>query len=179
MARLLRWTSLTVLTLSIVVCTALAYSFLNTRPLVLIGYMESPESPALIQWAAERAFFTFHPTVDEVERLNEEAGTRYAAMFPDRQKAEAMLEHMVANGVDIDSVDQASGLTALQSAALEGHLQAVRLLLAQGADPTAVGSRDGQRIQSKTPLEIARDVQERYPARRFPEIIDLLKRAQE
>lgn len=149
----------------------LTYYLHQSSPLMLIVDMKSEELPGLIRWSAAQGFFAFHPTDQEVEALNAEAGARYSATFPDRKRAEELLQHMLDHGVDINSIDTASGsgVTALHSAALQNDVDAVKLLLANGANPKAEDAK------GRTPLGYLREVQE--PDTKFKEVKEVLKEA--
>ncbi len=180
MMRILRWITVLITLVVIMGAGALAYSFAQTRPLTLIVYMTKPQTPAVVQWAAWHSFFVFHPTRGEVRRLNEQAGARYAAIFDNREHAETILDHLLEHGANIDSVDEASGLTALQGAALQGDEKAVNLLLSGNAKPNAVGRPNSEGNPSLTPLEIAkkaRDKEGGSNSGNYDDIIAALRKA--
>ncbi|GGY81525.1 ankyrin repeat domain-containing protein [Marinobacter zhanjiangensis] len=147
------------------------YSFANTSPVTLIVYMSSDESPAAVKWGAEKAFYGLHPTEDEVQQLNTEAGARYAALYPDKAEARKLLKHFLENGVDVNAVDTAtgSGVSALHSAVLERSPFAVDLLLEHGANPAIQGE------QGRTPLDFARLLQEKEAGPDIAKIIAALE----
>ncbi len=67
-----------------------------------------------------------------------------------------MVSFLLENGVDINTIDQRSGITALHTAVLENDLPAVRLLLENGADPSVK-----DRSRGKTPLEFALELKDK------------------
>lgn len=67
----------------------------------------------------------------------------------DRPDARGRLKLAIANGADVNERDE-NGYTALHGAAENNIVENVRLLLANGANPTAT-TRDG-----KTPLDFAK-----------------------
>lgn len=151
-----------------------AYHLSTSSPVTLIVYMSSDESPILLRWGAEKALYAFHPSEDDVQQLNAEAGARYAALYPDQSKADKLLGHFLENGVDVNAIDRASGsgVTALHSAVLERNPYAVRLLLEHGADAGMAGA------QGRTPLDFAEMLQDQDPGPDIAEIILLLAPAQ-
>lgn len=152
---------------------AFAYNFANTSPVSLIVYMSSDDSPAALKWGAEKALYAFHPTDDEVQQLNAEAGARYAALYPDESQAKALLEHFLENGVDVNAIDTAtgSGVSALHSAVLDRNPFAVELLLENGANPEIESE------QGRTPLEFARLLQDKGAGADIDKIISILNRS--
>ena len=145
---------------------SLTYHLYKASPVELIVYMQPDDSSGVLRWSARHAFYAFHPTPAEAAQLSAEAGARYAATFPVPQQAEALLKHMIRNGVDINSVDRASGsgLTALHAVALRGDAQAVKLLLDAGANPDAKDSA------GRTPLQLIRKAQANGSKTRFAEV---------
>ncbi len=147
------------------------YNFANTSPVTLILYMSSDESPAVLKWGAEKALYQFHPTAEEAQQLNAEAGARYAAHYPDESQARKLLEHFLENGVDVNAIDKAtgSGVSALHSAVLERNPFAVDLLLEHGAEANVEGE------QGRTPLDFAKLLQEQEAGADIAEIIEKLE----
>lgn len=133
--------------------------------------MNSENSPAVLKWGAETALYRFHPSEDEVQQLNIEAGARYAALYPDESQARKLLVHFLESGVDVNAIDSGSGVTALHSAVLERNSFAVKLLLKHGAD---VSTKDEQ---GRTHLDFARLLQQKEDGADIVEIINLIKSA--
>lgn len=148
-----------------------SYQLYRTPPLTLIVYMGSDDYPAFLKWSATRAMYAFHPREDEVETLNAEAGARYAALYPDHEQAEQLLSHFLDNGVNINSLDNAtgSGVTALHSAVLDQSPYAVKLLLEYGAEPEKAD------LQGRTPLDFAKVLSEKQPSETANEVIRILE----
>lgn len=150
-----------------------AYNFASASPVTLIVYMNSENSPAVLKWGAEKALYGFHPSEDEVQQLNMEAGARYAALYSYESQARKILVHFLESGVDVDAIDKnsGSGVTALHSAVLERNSFAVKLLLEHGADASKKGE------QGRTPLDFARLLQEKEAGADIAEIVKSLEEA--
>lgn len=162
------------LVVAVGVAGVFTYNFANAPPVTLLVYMSSDESPGSIKWGAKKALYGFHPTEDEVQQLNAEAGARYAALYPDETEASKLLKHFLDKGVDVNAVDttSGSGVSALHSAVLERSPFAVDLLLEHGANPALEGE------QGRTPLDFARRLQEREPGPEIAKIIATLENAE-
>lgn len=151
----------------------LGYQLSRAPILQLLVQMNPQESSPVLAWASRTALYAFHPTEEEVNELNREAGARYAATFPDPEEAAKLLTHFVSRGVRIDSVDESTELrlTALHSAALNPNPAPVQLLLSLRADPDV---RDGE---GRSPLDLARTSQSNRPDLDYGEVIRLLEAA--
>lgn len=159
---------------ALAVAALTVHGLYTAKPLELIIFLDAKTYPSAFNWAARNALYWFHPTDEEVRELNSEAGARYAAEFSDPEEAEKLLRHFIEHGVGVDSADQAtvSGWTALHAAAIEPNPQAVRLLLAHGANP---GLRDRR---GKTPLDLATEAAQKRPGQDYSQVIALLQGTQ-
>ncbi|WP_374324633.1 ankyrin repeat domain-containing protein [Azonexus sp.] len=144
-----------------------------TNPLLLQACLEV-ESGARA-WICRQSLYRLHPTREEVEELNSSAGVQFPVGMDDANEATSLLRHYLKAGVDINAVDQRSQLqwTALHSAAFEGRLQAVQLLIAHGAD---VKLRDAR---GKTPLDLVLGNQDKLPPQNVERIVSVLSQGDE
>jgi hypothetical protein len=96
--------------------------------------------PGPVGWLCQKSLFWFHPTAEEVARLNREAGAAYAARAKDKALGRRLLKHYIQAGVDVNARDQRTkvGWTALHAMAVEGDVEGVRMLLESGADARIV-----------------------------------------
>ncbi len=118
-----------------------AYRYLTAEPLQLVvEASQDEEAPAVMRWAAVQGLQWRSPTAEEIASLNREAGARYLLELPDPQDASALLRHDLDHGLDLNSRDAQSGLTALQGAAIANEPAQVALLLGLGADPQVADS---------------------------------------
>ena len=175
MHKLLKWSGVTLIVLVLATVGVILNEFRTTSTFELIVVYMDEENPEAIRWGAEQALYVFHPAQEDVKRLNREAGARYAASLSDTREAESVLRHLVANGLDINSVDEVdgSGFTALHAAVLSNDHSAVKVLLKEGADP-GVTDREG-----RTPLELADVIARNRPDRDFGRVIQLLEQAED
>lgn len=126
-----------------------------------------------LRYYCHQALFLFHPTAEEVKRLNREAGAYYAALLKDENEARRLLKRFLDKGVDINSADM-RGLTprwtALHRSVLPyPDLQAMRLLLEAGADPFIKDAK------GDTPLDLAKKFQTLKPHYNYRAGIELLE----
>lgn len=145
---------------------------LHTAPLQeLLSCVDGRPAGPWPSWVCEQGIRRFRLTVDEVRQLNQEAGVQYAVLLQNKSVAAEQLELFLQRGVRIDSVNVPTpGWTALHIAAGSGDVEAVRLLLAHGAQ-VDVRDRNG-----RTPLELARAIQENEPGRNLGGVIEFLER---
>lgn len=125
-------------------------------PLLLLSCMKV--DPPLTAWTCRQVLLhgSFQP--EDVAQLNRQAGARYALDFPDPAVAEKMLALFIAQGVDINAVDEnANNWTALYGTIADGDAEHIRLLLRHGA---RLDVRDTNGI---SPLEFAHRQQQKYP----------------
>lgn len=173
MQKFLKWSGLALVFLVVSTAGIILYEFSTTSTFQLVVVYMDKENPPVIRWGAEQALYAFHPGEEDVEQFNREAGARYAAALPDPTEARSVLDHLVSNGVDINSVDRAngSGFTALHAAVLSNDRSAVEVPLKEGADP---GLTDHE---GRTPLDLARLAARNRPDRDFGRVTQLLEQA--
>lgn len=142
--------------LAVVVTVAMGYVGyqLSTSPAMFLqSCAETPTFPGS-RWACRQALYTFHPTADEVQQMNETAGVDWALSMTDDAEARRLLQHYIKAGVDVNAVDKRHpemNWTALHVAAAGADLRAVRLLLDAGAKAEV---QDGK---GRTPLDLVRE----------------------
>ena len=135
---------------------AFVYETLDDEPLSLIGCIDV-EVP-LVAWTCEQVLRHASLTPEQVRDLNAEAGAQYPVSINAPKKAEEMLALFLSRGVDINAGHrQGKNWTALHLAAMSDPPAKVALLLKYGAR-TDVRDEDG-----RTPLDLARRSQSRYP----------------
>lgn len=140
--KVLNWTKVLLASLLLLALAAggAAYRYLTADPLQLVVEASIDELPAVMRWAALQGLHWRSPTAEEIASLNREAGARYLLALPDPQDASALLRHYLDHGLDLNSRDAQSGLTALQGAAIANEPAQVALLLELGADPQVADS---------------------------------------
>ncbi|MEQ6885436.1 ankyrin repeat domain-containing protein [Salicola sp. Rm-C-2C1-2] len=173
MQKFLRWSGLALVFLVASTAGGILYEFSTTSTFQLIVVYMDKDNPAVIRWSAKQAFYAFHPGEEDVEQLNREAGARYVAALPDSEEARSVLDHLVSNGVDINSVDKVSGsgFTALHAAVLSNDPGTVEVLLNEGADPSLTDH------EGRTPLDLAQLAGRNRPDRDFGRVLELLEQA--
>lgn len=97
--------------------------------------------------------FNFGGKPEEIAALNQGVGVGWVMRAKDEGDRKKLVSFLLKKGVDIDAIDQRSGITALHTAVLENDLPAVELLLSKGANPSIK-----DRSHGKTPLEFAVDL---------------------
>lgn len=123
--------------------------------------------------ACQRYLFAFRGNPDEIARLNQGVGIRWATDAERMEDKAKLVSFLLKKGVDIDAIDQHSGISALHAAVLENNSTVVELLLRNGANPSV---RD--RAGGKTPLEMARELSNKPNQPDRTEIIKLLQSAE-
>lgn len=100
--------------------------------------------------------FNFGRRPEAIAELNRGVGIGWVIRAEDDADRAKLVSFLLENGVDINTIDQRSGITALHTAVLENDLPAVRLLLENGADPSVK-----DRSRGKTPLEFALELKDK------------------
>ena len=114
--------------------------------------------PVPVRWACEHSFFGSSLSDDERVALNRQAGAQWASIMSDAGEAEAVLNALLAQRVDIDARDlQVSGMTAVHIAAVSPDADQLSRLLRHGANPIL---RD---LTGRLPIDYARQAMEVHP----------------
>jgi hypothetical protein len=110
-------------------------------------------------WIFEQGLFHLHPTPEEIQQFNREAGA--VALITEAQEPQAhrLLAHYIAAGLDINRPDLRSPLlvTALHYVTQYDKAWYVRVLLEHGA------RADVRDAKGETPLDRARKYQRQFP----------------
>ena len=151
---------------------AIVYGMLDDEPLSLISCI-NVEAP-WVAWTCKQVLRHASLTPEQVRDLNAEGGALYPVLMKAPKEAEEMLTLFLSRGVDIDAGNrQVRGWTALHAVSMGDPPAAVALLLKYGAR-TDVRDEDG-----RTPLDLARRSQSRYPDNpHIAETIRLLEAAE-
>jgi len=94
--------------------------------------------------------FNFGGRPEDIAALNAGVGIGWAIRAEDEADRTKLVSFLLEKGVNIDAIDQRSGITALHTAVIENDLPAVKLLLKNEANPSVK-----DRSRGKTPLEFA------------------------
>jgi hypothetical protein len=159
------------LSLCLLVAARGVYALFHTPLSTLIVCADGEGVGGPLQWACRQGIYAVRVNATDVAELNRSAGARLAVQMNDKAEAEKLLRFFVARGVDINSADTVythSGLTALHAAVLTNAPAEVRLLIATGA------KTDVRDKQGRTPMVLAKFLQERRPAEDHTEIIQAL-----
>lgn len=106
---------------------------------------------ALIPKRACQAYlFRFGGSPSEISDINRGAGVLWALSAESTDDKIKLLRFLLQKGVNIDALDERSGVSALHAMVIENDVEGVDLLLKNGANPVV---RD--RMSGKTPLEFA------------------------
>ena len=97
--------------------------------------------------------FNFGGKPEEIAAINSGIGVGWVIRAEDEHDRSKLVAFLLSKGIDIDAIDQRSGITALHTAVLENDLSAVKLLLRSGANKSVK-----DRSHGKTPLEFALDL---------------------
>lgn len=84
-------------------------------------------------WSARFALLNLRPDREEVTALNNDAGAIYIALLKDRELAEKLLKRFIDKGLDVNALDRQRRWTPVQTVAIHGDSEAVKLLLKYGA----------------------------------------------
>ena len=108
-----------------------------------------PENRTSLMWAA----FNGHTDVvayllrKGAELEAKDAGGRTALLYSSSGPFATTVELLLEKGAEVDVRGSLEGFTALMTAAAEGQVEVVRLLLAHGADPS-LEDKDGDTAES-------------------------------
>ena len=100
--------------------------------------------------------FNFGDKPKEIATLNQGIGVGWVIRTEDEDDRRKLVGFLLKKGVDINAIDQRSGITALHTAVLENDLSAVELLLSYNANPSIK-----DRSRGKTPLEFALELKDK------------------
>jgi hypothetical protein len=148
----------------------LALAICRMELVPLMACVDDASNPKA-QWVCKKGVYLLRLWPGEVKELNKTAGASFAAHLANKDDAEKMLKFFLSRGVDINSKDiktTNAGLTALHNAVFSNRPKAVELLLAHGAKV------DARSDLYQTPLELARDLQQRYPSEDRGQVIKML-----
>jgi hypothetical protein len=135
----------------------------------LIACQASSTAGSFRKWSCGRAIAWFRLSRREVNLLNQQAGARFVLAAPDGQERERLLQLFLERGVDINSVDRRTGLTALHEASSTPHdVEGIRLLLQYGA------RRSVPDTSGRTPLERVRQLQAQHGDLDYRPVMQLL-----
>jgi len=155
--RRLKWTAIG---LVLILAGGLVWCIVAMRRadhLTLVIYASSFTQPAA--WVIEQGLYRLHPTPEEIQEFNREAGAETLITVAQEPLARRLLAHYISAGLDINRPDLRSPLllTALHSVSNYDKSWYLRVLLEHGAR-TNVRDARGQ-----TPLDLARKYQNRFP----------------
>jgi hypothetical protein len=154
--RAIKWGAWIILAVALGLYGSVLYGMRELGPIRLLACMEV-ESPWL-SWTCEQILKRDSLTSDEVAELNQSGGAKFPAMMKDPRAAEELLSRFVAQGVDVNAGDNRSmGWTALHGMVVDGNADRVSLLLRHGARVDIRGQ------SGLTPLDLARQMQQKYP----------------
>lgn len=162
--------------MSVVTILAVSWSYVLTTTVAdfeLLLLCSQGKEEWIPKSACQRYLFAFRGSPDEIARLNQGVGIRWATDAQDREDQIKLSTFLLEKGVDINAIDQHSGISALHAAALENNLPAVESLLRNGANPAVK-----DRVAGKTPLEMARELSNKPNQPNRTEIIKLLQTAE-
>ena len=115
--------------------------------------------------------FNFGGKPEDIAALNQGIGIGWVMRATDEGDRRKLVSFLLKKGVDINALDQRSGITALHTAVLENDLPAVELLLNNNAK-TSVKDR----THGKTPLEFALELKDKPNQPDRTAIIKLLEK---
>lgn len=146
---------------------------INQKSIVgLLTCVETP--PAPLAWTCKQVLENKLRQPENVAQLNAQGGGLYPVLLADPSAAREMMALFVQYGVDVNARerDLPAGWTALHIVATDTNLWPVQVLLEYGANPDAADA------SGMTPLDRAREAQERHPSPERESIIRLLESRQ-
>jgi hypothetical protein len=114
--------------------------------------------------------FNFAGTPDEISDINRGIGIVWALSANDHDDQIKLFNFLLKKGVDINAIDERSGLGALHVMVVENNFNAVGLLLSNGANPGLKSKK-----YPKNPLELALERQGQPDQPNRERIINMLK----
>lgn len=106
----------------------------------------------------------------DIAELNQNTGVVWALNAKTENDRKKILAVMLRKGVDINAIDNPSGITALHAAVLENNLEAVKLLIENGANTKTPDEK-----HQKTPLDFALDLKGKPNQPERQKIIEILQ----
>lgn len=106
----------------------------------------------------------------DIAELNQNTGVVWALNAKSESDRKKILAVMLRKGVNINAIDSPSGITALHAAVLENNLEAVKLLIENGANTNATDEK-----HQKTPLDFALDLKGKPNQPERQKIIEILQ----
>ena len=102
------------------------------------------------KYACQNYLFNFGGSPSEIQAINRGIGVMWAVTAEDIHDKTQLLQYLIKKGVDINALDERSGVAALHAVVIENDLDAVELLLKNGARLDVKDKNTG-----KTPLDFA------------------------
>lgn len=162
--------------MSVVTMLAVSWSYVLTTTVAdfeLLLLCSQGKEEWIPKSACQRYLFAFRGSPDEIARLNQGVGIRWATDAEGNEDRAKLVNFLLEKGVDINAIDRRSGISALHAAVLENNPPVVELLLRNGANPSVKDRAGG-----KTPLEMARELGNKPNQSDRTEIIKLLQSAE-
>ncbi len=144
-------------------------TFIDFQSLLLCSQGKDELVPKML---CQAYLFQFGGKPSEIAELNHGIGIGWVIRARDESDRKKLVEFLLKKGVDINGLDQRSGISALHTAVLENDQSAIELLLHNGANPM-IRDRD----HKQTPLEFAMELKVKPNQPDRTAIIQLLKNA--
>ncbi len=128
-------------------CYVTAKTLLDFESLLLCSEGKDESVPKSL---CQSYLFKFGGKPNEIAVLNRGIGIGWVMRAENKNDRDILVEFLLKKGVDINAIDQRSGITALHTSVLENDLPTVDFLLSNHANPS-VKDRDS----GKTPLDFA------------------------
>ncbi len=151
---------------------AAASDIRKQTPVDLIYCADDPTP--IYRWTCEQFVKHRDLTPAEIAQLNNDAAAVVVTDVRDKELADAIMKRWLEQGVQINAHDQRMKTlpTPLHTAAADGDVKGVELLLHNGADPTI------KNAMGLTPLEYVKRSNVGFPDERKKQVIALLERVQ-